>query len=189
MILATVNQSLQAILSGVPSSPWPWVTDVQDLWRVPSGAVTSTSFHGTLPSTAAVTLAPAPAATQLTRTILGLSITNVGSQSLAVRIVLNDNGTLFTLYLVTLDPGDTLTYQSTSGFSVVNAAGQVKTVAAITSSATTPLAVQLSDGQGAYDLLSLAPQLRALYRQGVAAHVLAMARTGQFIPMDPGLPF
>ena len=77
-------------------------------------------------NTTAVTLVSSPSASEQ-RVVDYASVYNADTASVTATVLFNANGTLYELFVATLDPGEKLEYQEGIGFSVIAFNGGVKT--------------------------------------------------------------
>jgi hypothetical protein len=94
-----------------------------------------------------VDLVPVPGSNPLQRIVKAINIYNADTVNATVTVRYNNNTALRSLCVVTLSPGDTLTWTASSGWCVTNSAGQIE-------SATAPLAHATSHVTGGTDVIA-----------------------------------
>jgi hypothetical protein len=124
MILATVNQSIRAYLSGAPAANQPiFVADWADLTV---SAITPGAANGTLNGVTPVTIVVAPAGSTY-RQVKGLSIFNNDTGPVMVTVEVLDTAAQRTVIRVTLEAKEQLFFEQGAGWTTLNAAGAPKT--------------------------------------------------------------
>lgn len=108
--LPTTASSLEILLGGaVTTTALPWTANWVDVLAADQSVSAIENDDGTVSSTSAQTLVPAPSAGH-TRTLQSLTVHNADSVSAVVTIRYNNGSATRILVKVTLSPGDTLEY-------------------------------------------------------------------------------
>lgn len=114
MFLATTTDKFQLVTSAAVN------TDVHATYMDYSGGTATTGRQNTAITTATTTdIVNVPGAST-TRNVKYISIRNKGASSQTVTVLFDQNGTDYEVISVALQPGSTLQYTDTGGWSVVN---------------------------------------------------------------------
>lgn len=126
IILDATTKSLEILLSGaVTSNQLPFVAAYADLSQSTFAILSAAEVDGATNSTTPVTLVSAPA-TSTSRKISTIFITNTDTVSATVTVQLNNNGTTRILFKSVLSTLDQATYSDSSGWTVLDSNGNVK---------------------------------------------------------------
>lgn len=121
--LDTTSRSLQVLLAGtVTTNQLVWLTTYT---TYATTALTPGTGTGVTNNTTAVTVMPAPAASQF-RQLKWLSVRNADTVDATLILRYVDGATSRDFYRVVLDPGDTLWYMDAGSFAVIDQDGRAK---------------------------------------------------------------
>lgn len=131
IVLNNDTRSLEVDLSGaITTNQLQYVVHYNN--TTPDRLTTSNSTNGLTNNTTAVTMLAAPVPGGK-REIMSLTIYNADTVNATVTVQINDNSTLRTLVVTTLNSQDTLIYTSSSGFFVLTSDGSIKSTASAVS--------------------------------------------------------
>lgn len=123
LFLDTNTRSLEIVLAGaITTNQLPFTASYVDI--TPTGFTPATN-DGASNSTTAVTIVAAPASSTQ-RQLKFVNIYNADTVAASVTVRLNDNATTRILLKTALNPGDTLQFMDTEGWSVISNNGQIK---------------------------------------------------------------
>lgn len=135
IILDSTTESLEILLAGaVTTNQLPFTASYAD-HNATAPSFTPGSSDGQTNSTTAVTLVGNPGA-GVQRQVKRLNVYNADTAQVTVTIRLNNGGTLRTIIVVTLLPGDRIEYEDSTGFRVFDSTGALRsgsTLATVTS--------------------------------------------------------
>jgi hypothetical protein len=108
IVLESATSKLQVVLGAVPTTELPIVVSYVDVLTSTQAISAYGSQRATTNGTTPVDILGAPASGH-TRTVIGMTIPNINSaDTVTVTLRYNDNGTIYKIIPITLDPGDTI---------------------------------------------------------------------------------
>ncbi len=126
IFLDATTKTLEIDLEGaVTTTQLPFVATYVDVSQATFVVSALAEQDGTTNSTTAVTILSAPGAST-TRKLESLHVVNVDTVAAVVTIQYNNNGTLRTIFKVTLAVGDQISFLEAKGWAVIQSTGSIK---------------------------------------------------------------